>query len=68
MIQASRAEILLDDARMMAARLQSSGAPVTLRLWQATPHVWQVYQGRLPEADAALREAAVFLRRHLKSV
>ena len=54
LIQASRAEILLDDARMMAARLEADGVEVTLDLVRGVPHVWQVYHGWLPEADAAL--------------
>ena len=62
LIQASRAEILLDDARMMAARLEADGVPVTLELVRGLPHVWQVYHGWLPEADAALDRAAAFLR------
>ena len=61
MIQASRAEILLDDARAMAARLEADGVEVTLDLWDRAPHVWQFYQGRLPEADAAMDRAAAFL-------
>jgi acetyl esterase/lipase len=60
-IQTSEAEILLDDARGMAAQLTAQGVPVTLDLWRATPHVWQLYQGRLPEADAALDRAAAFI-------
>ena len=32
------------------------------------PHVWQFYQGQLPEADAALDRAAAFLRRVLPRV
>jgi epsilon-lactone hydrolase len=65
LIQTSRSEILLDDARMMAARLAADGVEVTLDLWNATPHVWQFYHGRLPEADIALDRAAAFLVRHL---
>lgn len=64
-IQASRAEILLDDARAMAARIEDCGARVQLDLWNATPHVWQIFQARLPEADAALDRAAAFLRAYL---
>jgi acetyl esterase/lipase len=67
LIQASRAEILLDDARMMARRLAAEGAEVTLDLARGTPHVWQVYHGWLPEADAALARAAAFVRRCLGS-
>lgn len=62
MIQASRAEVLLDDARRMAARLAACGVDARLGLWDSTPHVWQMFQGRLPEADAALDRAAGFLR------
>ncbi len=65
MIQASRAEVLLDDARAMAARLEADGVAVTLELWKGAPHVWQFYQGHLPEADAATALAAAFLAAHV---
>ena len=65
LIQASRAEILEDDARAMAARLTEEGVDVQLDFWARTPHVWQHLHGRLPEADQALDEAGAFLRRHL---
>ncbi len=62
LIQASRAEVLLDDARAMAARLAADGVNVTLDLWDDVPHVWQFYHGRLPESDAAVARAAAFLK------
>lgn len=65
LIQASRAEILRDDAVMMAAALRAGGVSVTLDLQRRVPHAWQIYQGRLPEADAALDRAAAFLARRL---
>jgi acetyl esterase/lipase len=67
LIQASRAEILLDDARLMAGRLEVDGAAVTLDLVPGAPHVWQAYHGWLPEAAAALGRAADFVARHLTS-
>jgi monoterpene epsilon-lactone hydrolase len=67
LIQASRAEILRDDAIGMAERLGEDGGDVTLDLWPAVPHVWQVFSGWLPEASAALDRAAAFLRRQLAS-
>ena len=67
LIQASRAEILRDDAIGMAERLGEDGGNVTLDLWPAVPHVWQVFSGWLPEASAALDRAAAFLRRQLAS-
>jgi len=67
LIQASRAEILRDDARMMAERLAADGAPVMLELARGVPHVWQAYHARLPEAAAAMDRAAAFVAAHLKS-
>jgi len=61
LIQSSRAEVLRDDARAMADRLREHGVAVTHDEWAAVPHVWQAYQGRLPEADAALDRVAAFL-------
>lgn len=61
LIQSSRAEVLRDDARAMAARLAGDGVAVSHDEWGSVPHVWQIYQGRLPEADAALDRAAAFL-------
>ena len=62
LIQSSRAEILRDDARALAARLRDDAVPVTHDEWRLTPHVWQIYAGLLPEADQALDAAAAFLR------
>ncbi len=61
LIQSSRAEILRDDARAMAARLRDDGVAVEHDECGRVPHVWQLYQGRLPEADQALDRAAAFL-------
>jgi acetyl esterase/lipase len=62
LVQASRDEILADDARMIAAALARAGAPVALDLVPGVPHVWQFWHGYLPEADAAMDRAAGFLR------
>lgn len=67
LIQASRAEILRDDARAMAARLEAEGVPVTLELVRGVPHVWQAYHGNLPEAASAMDRAAAFLAAHLQA-
>lgn len=67
LIQASTAEILLDDARGMAARLRADGVPVDLDLWRGVPHVWQGLAGLLPEADAAISRAAHFVSDRLKN-
>lgn len=65
LIQASRAEILLDDATRMAARLERSGSDVTLELWDKTPHAWQFFASLIPESKTALTKAVAFLDKHV---
>jgi acetyl esterase/lipase len=67
-IQASRAEVLADDSVRMADVLSAHGVPVELNFWQRTPHVWQIFQGIVPEADEALDAAAAFLNSYLRPV
>lgn len=62
LIQVGSNEALLDDSRRMAARLQAEGADVRLTIWEDCPHVWQIFDGWLPEARLALREAADFIQ------
>ncbi len=66
-IQVGAREILLDDSRRMVVALKKQGVAAQLDIWPATPHVWQLFQGRLAEADKALVEVADFLGRTLKA-
>ncbi len=61
LIQVGDCEILLDDSRRMAVTLTDQGVDVRLKIHPLVPHVWQIFQGRLAEADAALRDVADFL-------
>ena len=65
LIQASRAEILLDDAVRMAERLERCDCDVTLELWDNTPHAWQFFGSWIPESKDALEKAVVFLEKHV---
>lgn len=56
LLQASSAEVLADDARLIADRLRRLGNAVEFHLYDGLPHVWQAWFGRMPEADAALTE------------
>lgn len=67
LVQYSEAEILADDARRMAARLRQFGAEVTEQAWPGAPHVWQIFDGYIPEARAALRAAAAFIHGRLSA-
>ena len=65
LIQHSMAEILCDDSLRMAERLRGFGGDVTVQSWPNAPHVWQFFDGRLPEARAALEDAGKAARRML---
>lgn len=56
LIQSGEDEVLLSDSEQIAQR---TGA--TLEIWPDVPHVWQIFDGRLPEANAAMRKVAAFL-------
>ena len=62
LIFASAAETLRGQALTFAQRVWGLGGSLRLSLWSDMPHVWPVFMGKLPEADAALAEAAAFLR------
>lgn len=61
LIQVGQDEILLDDSRRMAELLRQAGAKVQLDEWSGCPHVWQMLDGYIPEARAALTEVATFV-------
>ena len=62
LIHASAEEVLRGQALAFAQRVWGQGGPLRLSLWPGMPHVWPIFMGKLPEADAALREAADFIR------
>ncbi len=62
LIHASAAETLRGQALAFAQRVWGLGGSLRLSMWPDMPHVWHVFMGKLPEADAALVEAAAFLR------
>ena len=64
LVQASRSEILLDDATRAAERASADGVDCRLELYPGLPHVWQMLPA-LSEARAALRSIGAFVRRHL---
>jgi acetyl esterase/lipase len=59
LIQVGSGEALRDDAVRMAGVL---GAAATLKVWDGVPHVWQMFDGYIPQARAALTEIAAFVQ------
>jgi epsilon-lactone hydrolase len=66
LIQVAESEILLDDGLRMARCLRDAGGEARCDVWGHLPHVWPVFHGWLPEADAALRDAGAFLKAALR--
>ena len=57
-------EILLEDARRVAAAAGESGVDVQLRIFNNMPHVFTSFIGRIEEANQALAESADFFHNH----
>ena len=61
-IQTGADETLLDDSRKLAELARKSGVDVTLEVVPEMPHVFQFLAGTAPEADAAIRRLADWVR------
>jgi acetyl esterase/lipase len=64
LIQVGDIEVLLDDSTRFADRARAAGVAVDCRVWKGVPHVWQNFAPVMPEARAAVAEAAGFIRAH----
>lgn len=64
LVQASEAEMLLDDARRYVYKAVAAGSPVKLQTWSDMVHVWQIFYPELPQAGEAWQEIRVFLQAH----
>jgi hypothetical protein len=65
LLQAGSTELLLDDARRVHARVRAAGGTSVLSVYDEVLHCWQMLDGVVPEASAALDEAARFIRAHI---
>jgi len=64
LVQASEAEILLDDARRYAFKACASGSKTQLQTWSDMVHIWQIFYPELPQAAEAWDEIGKFLAKH----
>ena len=55
-------EILLDDARRLAAQMRSEGVQVQLVQEHDLPHVWPLFHNILPEERQTLNALAAWIR------
>ena len=64
LVQASEAEMLLEDARRYVYKACASGSPVKLQTWTDMMHIWQMFDPQLPQAVEAWAEIEKFLKKH----
>ena len=58
-------ETLRDDARELAARAEDAAVPVEIWVAPEMIHVWHLFAGVVPEADAALARLADWIKQRL---
>ena len=61
LVQASEAEMLLDDSRRYVYKACASGTPARLQTWTDMVHIWQIFDPHLPQAGEAWREIGKFI-------
>ena len=62
LIQVGADEVLFSDAQRIAEKVNA-----TLDVWDHVPHVWQLFEGRLPEANVAMDRASDFIQTSFES-
>lgn len=62
LIQVGTDEVLLDDARNLAAAAKEAGVDVRLEVWDGMIHVWHAFYQMLPEGEQAIDELGFYLR------
>lgn len=62
MLHAAAEEVLLDDARRIAAAAERDGVAVEYTVWRGVPHAFPVFAQMLPEGQRALEQAGAFIR------
>ena len=55
-------EVLLSDAERLVEKLHSASVEAVLEVFPKMPHVFPLFAGRIPEADAAITKLAEFAR------
>jgi len=67
LLQTGQMDTLRDDAVRLAAHAGRAGTAVTLEIWPGMIHGFQGMHGAIPEAASAVRHAAEFIARHVRS-
>lgn len=62
LVEVGTAEILLDDARRVAARARAAGVDISTYEGPDLIHVWHFFAGAVPEANEGIERVARFVR------
>ena len=64
LVQASEAEVLLDDSRRWVNKARDAGTDATLQTWPHVLHVWHIFGDEMPEAKEAFENIGHFIGEH----
>jgi acetyl esterase/lipase len=67
LLQVGEPELLVEDSRRVHEKIRSAGGSSDLEIWPNVFHGWQMLDGLVPEARAALHQSATFIGRHLET-
>ena len=67
LLQVGSTELLLDDARTVHEKIKRAGGASRLEVYEDLMHCWQMLDGFVPEARAALKRAADFINEHVST-
>jgi acetyl esterase/lipase len=67
LIHVGENETLFDDSRRLAERARQAGVEVTLKVWPAVPHVWQLFNRWIPEGRRSIAEACDFFTERIEA-
>ncbi len=64
LIQAGEYEVLVDDSKILAKKLNKSGATVQLEVWDEMFHVWHYFARYLSEGRQAIGQIGNFIKKY----
>ncbi|WP_300462298.1 alpha/beta hydrolase [Desulfobacula sp.] len=64
LIQTGEHEVLIDDSRILAKKLQAVGATVRLEIWEGMFHVWPYFAKYLSEGRQAIQVMGHFIQQY----
>ena len=64
LIQTGEQEVLIDDSKILAENLKTSGAEVQLEIWKDMFHVWHYFAKYLSQGRQAIKQIGNFIKKY----